>query len=770
MTRFALEPIYGSLALAIALVVVTVAVVLLVTPPTPDKNRRRTLMTLRLVAAGVLIVACFRPALVTTDNRPADAALIVALDVSQSMTLPDGEGGVRFKTQSKAAEQLTSGIKKLDESLSLRLLTYAGESKLVGGSESGESKFASAGSDSELLQSLVADGSSTDLDQAIVAAIAAAQGQPIAGVVMMGDGTQTAPVSGSGAARGAKTLDSLGVPLWTIPIGPAASENASRDVAIDALNDSFQMFAGNQIQIDFQVRTRGLAGIDVPIRVSWMDEQGNLDEVATRQARSDRATDLLSMSIPVMAPEPGTYRLIVQADPQDGENVTTNNRQIAFVDVREGGGRVLYIEGSLRQEYAFLRRSLRRFPDLDLTARWIPEDTRSAWPVDLQDFFKPGRFDVYIIGDLDASAISTQQWTELAKSVEAGAGLVTLGGFHTYDVGGYADSPLAAVLPIEMDAARRRAFSADVDPETQIEGAVQIRLARSHPITDLGGSTPAETWQTLPPQLGANRWIGAKVAAGVDTLLQTSNEEPLMVVGGYGRGRVASIAFDSTWRWWRAGRSEAHRRFWRQVMLWLLSRDESGGDKILLQLDSRRFTGDAAPQFNASIESLGADQQDIELVAEVIASEADQEPQPIASTRIARGESSGMAISGEVPELPPGIYKLRVRTRSARNDIEAAELAFQVIDQSLELTRPMADPVFLNQLANQTVDQGGRSFSPSEIDELLETIQARRKKAETPMVNKARLGDGPRTGWPLFIIFAAALSTEWFLRRRWNLA
>ena len=770
MTKFALEPIYGSILLAIALIAITVAVVFLVTPPTPIKKRRRTLMTLRLIAAGVLILACLRPALVRTDNRPADAALVVALDVSKSMTLPDGEGGVRLETQVQAAQRLVAGVKAMGESLSLRVLTYAGEAQMI------------AGSDSETfsLPVLTADGGSTDLDAAIVAAIGAAQGQPIAGVVIMGDGTQTAAITGPGAARGARTLDSLGVPLWTVPIGPAAGESAARDVAIDALDDSFQMFSGNQVDVSFQVRSRGLAGIDVPVRVSWIDSQGKTEEVAIRRSRSDRSSDLQSLDIPIMAPAPGTYRLVVEADRQDGETVTTNNRQIAFVDVREGGGRVLYVEGSLRQEYAFLRRSLRRFPDLDLTARWIPQDTQSTWPVDLQDFFKPGRFDVYIIGDLDASAIGNIQWEQLATAVEAGAGLVTLGGFHTYDVGGYADSPLAQVLPIEMDGSRRRDVLAEVNPDNQIAGPIEIKLARSHPITDLGGTTPAETWRDLPGQLGANRWVDAKVAPGIETLLETSDGKPLMVVGGYGRGRVASIAFDSTWRWWRAGRSDAHRRFWRQVMLWLLSREESGGDQILLQLDARRFAADASPGFSASIESVSSDQQDLELVAEIVLSENNDPPLPVAATKLAQDGSSGpvtsLAINGQIPELPPGIYRLRVsprsetENRSETKNIEPAELAFQVIDQSLELSRPMADPVFMSQLAEQTIDQGGRAFAASEMEMLLETIQARRKKAETPMVNKARLGDGPKTGWPLFLIFAAALSAEWYLRRRWDLA
>ena len=67
-------------------------------------------------------------------------------------------------------------------------------------------------------------------------------------------------------------------------------------------------------------------------------------------------------------------------------------------------------------------------------------------------------------------------------------------------------------------------------------------------------------------------------------------------------------------------------------------------------------------------------------------------------------------------------------------------------------------------------DHGGAAFLPENIDELITKIKERRTLAETPVVEKFRLGDGPFTAWLLFGIFAGALSSEWFLRRQWGLA
>lgn len=762
MTSFAFEPIYGSLVLAVVIAVGTIGVILWVTPPTENPTHRRWLIALRVAAAVVLLLAVFRPAIFRTDNRPAEAALVVAADVSRSMTLPDGDGNTRWETQRRVWQTLANSMDDMDASLGLRLLVYDSEARTV----------AQAAADS--LDKESPTGDLTDLSTAALAAIQSAQGQPIAGVVLIGDGTQTAPLQGSGAQRVVETLSALGVPLWTVPIGPAAGTSPSREVMIDALPEELQLFAGNEVTIDFQVVARGLTGIEVPVRLSWIDINGTVSEVASRAVVPRASSDAISLSVPVLAPAPGVYRLKVEADPQAGELVTSNNAQIAFVDVREGGGRILYLEGAARLEQTFLRRSLRRFPDLDLTYRWIPNDTASSWPVDLGDDFESGKYDIYILGDLNAAALGDEQLRELSASVSAGAGLMTLGGFEAYGDGGYGSSPLADVLPVLMERntggpATNNRVSPNGNSGNQIPGPVPLRLAQVHPITELGGDDPTSVWQSLPPLLGANRWTGPKVAPGVSVLLESAEGAPLLVVGEYGGGRVASLAFDSTWRWWRAGKSELHRRFWRQLILWLLSREESSDDKILVELDSRRFAKDAPPDFRAVATLIGASNPAMELVAEVVDESGTAMPIATSTDSLGAG-SSETAIRGSLPELEPGIYRLRVSTKQPTGSLDSEEVAFQVIDDSRELAQPMADPVYLQQLAALTGRYGGAAFTADEVDALIETIKQRRRQAETPIVEKFRLGDDPITGWMLFGWFAAAICSEWFLRRRWGLA
>lgn len=767
MTRFGFDPIYGSPLAALLCAVAVVAVIAWVTPPTPKPTQRRWLIGLRSFAALLLMLTAFGPSLIRTDNQPADATLVVAADVSKSMTLSDGEGSDRWSTQMDTWQTLAKGLSGLDDSLKLHFMVYDGSARQVVACETLQ-QIADSGT---ALQSEAPEGDATDLSFAIESAIQSAAGQPLAGVVLMGDGTQTATRQlennrGAGAQQFAEILDSLGVPFWTVPIGPPASDNSSRDVAVDTLPEVFQLFSGNQFNVPFELSLRGLANTEIEVELIWQSTDGTETTAATRRRATQKSNDVVGMVVPLTAPEPGAYRLTVQAKPQAGEWVTSNNTQTAFVEVREGGGRIFYAEGAQRPEQTFLTRSLRRFPDLELSYQWIRPNQK--WPVDLGSVFEPGHSDIYILGDLDASALGTEQLTKLAERVAEGSGLVTLGGFQAYESGGYATSPIADVLPIQMDPAALGGKSGDsADRSRQLTGPVEIELAKTHPITNLGGDAPQDVWKQLSPLSGANRIAGRKIAAGVQVLLQTPEGNPLLVVGGHGRGRVASLAFDETYRWWRSGNSEAHRRFWRQLVLWLLSREETGDDKVIVQMDSRRFGPDAKPGFTARVSSVSSDAGQIPLVAEVV--DAADVATPLVARSIATSNEES-SLAGEISTLPPGFYRLRVRPEDESSKVEPGELAFQVIEESRELARPLADPVYLKQLADLTSDHGGGAYRPDQMDELLQQIAQRRKKAETPIVEKNRLGDGPISGWIVFTLFAGALGIEWFLRRRWSLA
>lgn len=771
MTRFAIEPLYGSDWAAALASIAVITCVLLVTPLTKEPHQRRWLIGLRVFAGLVLLLTAIRPTWIRTDNRPASASLVIAVDRSKSMTLPDGESGDRWATQRSVIDALGRGLTGLDNELSIRLMAYAGDAEVIQEWESAE-RFSEL---SDALAALAPDGDATELGLALQSAIDSAGGNPLAGVVLIGDGTQTADTKATdgddatvAARRGAEVLDALGVPLWTVPTGPPGTDGSTRDVAISNLPDSYQLFAGNQFDLGFTVEANGLSSRQVPVSATWIDMMGNETVARTRQVDPQNARETIAVSIPMTAPAPGLYRLRVEADQQDGEWVVSNNSQTSFVEVREGGGRILILEGPGRPEQTYLRRSLSRFPDLEIDYAPIRGDAN--WPINLEPILRPGRYDIFVLGDLDASAIGKSQLEQLAERVGSGAGLITLGGYHTYGVGGYGDGPLASVLPVKMDRSRRRQPTRSVltaaelaaRESTQLEGPLRVIPSSQHVIVNLGGEDPLQSWADLPPMPGANKFVGPRVAPGVQVLLESEKNDPLMVIGEYGSGRVASLAIDETYRWYRAGKADSHRRFWRQLMLWLMSREESSGDSIVAELDARRFESDANPEFRARLQVIGESRSPITLRAYL--RDANDNSTDLKAT-IA---SDGMNLSGSLPDLEPGFYELVVTADAP--SITDDEVAFQVTETSRELARPMADPVYLKQLADLTTKHGGAAFDAAETEELVAAILAKRRSAETPVVEKFRLGEGPISGWIIFTLFAASLSADWYLRRRWGMA
>jgi uncharacterized membrane protein len=743
-----IEPIYGSSWLAIIAAATIVGILIGVTPPTEDRRRRWTLLALRGLAGLLLIAVLFRPTLVRSDNQPAPATLVIGIDQSRSMTLPDGSNGLRWKTQAKAVASLEKELSSIDdELLTIRWLAYGQRVREISNLNS--------------IASEEPTDDQTDISGAISECMSATNGGPLAGVVLMGDGTETTIASSTADDGGAKsadsrravgTLDAMGVPLMTVPIGPATT-GSRRDVAIESLPESFSLFSGNQFDVPFLAKAKGLTGVEFGVELVWMDEAGKKIPAASRNVLPSTADDSMSMQVSVTVPPPGTYQLAVTAETVTGETRTTNNQQLAFVDVREGGGRILYLEGSPRLEQTFLRRSVREFPDLDLTYRWIPADTRKSWPINLDDVFQTKRFDVFIIGDLPAAALGSDQLAMLADRVREGAGLITLGGGNTYTAGGYHESPLAELLPIKMPTT-----SSDLQPP------ITIQLAQTHPITDLGGDDPAATWKSLPALLGADAMGTLRTMPGAATLLQASESEPLLSIATIGRGRVASLAFDSTWRWWKGGANDTHRTFWRQLLLWLMAREESSGDLIRLTMDRRRIEVGQSANFLAEVPSTNPIRP-LTLVATVIGPDGKETP-VLSSDNV-------QSLKGTITDRPPGIYRLQVRAKidpsSPEKPIAPAEMSFQVIDRSAELDRPEADLEWMRQMAAMTAKHGGRSFEPTDMKSLAQQIIQDRRRSVTPVVDRFRLGDGPISGWSVYGLFAMALSVEWFLRRRWNL-
>jgi uncharacterized membrane protein len=141
--------------------------------------------------------------------------------------------------------------------------------------------------------------------------------------------------------------------------------------------------------------------------------------------------------------------------------------------------------------------------------------------------------------------------------------MLMVGGYMSYSgfegKARYHNTSLAEVLPVRM---------LGFDDRVEEPGGVHPRPRTDHPILT---GLPAD-W---PYFLGYNRLTARD---GAEVLL-SANDDPFLVVGSHGRGRVAAFASDCSPHW---GSPEftawsAYGRFWSQLLGWVAGVDDTPG-------------------------------------------------------------------------------------------------------------------------------------------------------------------------------------------------
>jgi len=740
--------------LAVGLVTALLALVLLALAP--DRSRlssrgRLVLVLLRLAIFLALAFCLLRPSIIATSRTRQQATLLLLADASESMTVADGPSGQsrwEHLRETLAAAAPAARRAVADEALTIRTWVFDREARELPAEQEEPPQLGS--------WQRLPSAEETAIGSAIEDAARALAGQRLAGVVLLSDGGQHAyPPRDLPPQAAARRLGDGAVPLWSITFGRSWGAAQSRDAAMVSLSVSETVFLGNKVEVAGRVRLDGLTDREATVRLSVEQPDGSLAEVARRTIRATAEAAEEPVRLEWTPDSLGERKLVLAVDPIEGETVASNNELSTFVEVVDGGLRVFYLEGSPRVEQRFLRRTLASSPDIQLDFRWIDSNRRDFWPVDLgQELARD--YKVFLIGDLDATALRPRDLTALRARVEAGAGIGLLGGFHAFEAGGWGSSPLGRLLPYEKDALARQRFGEPIRADLHEPGPLQLLPDRRFGGVSIlrQAETAAESlalWQSLPPLDGANR-LG-RLLPMAKPLAVTADGRPLLVAREYGLGRVLTFAADSTWRWAMQGAGEVHRRFWRQLVLWLARRDDADGETLWLKLARRRITVGSPLAFDTGITRPdGTLVEGLDLSAVAIAPTGESRPVRL----LRQGESCTGTITGCAE---PGDWRLLVRSGPDQNEIAAR---FTVFRQDLELANPRANALLMRQIAGVT--EGGVRL-PEELPDIFTELADEPAEFTTAEQWSASLWDS----WPLLAVLVGCLCLEWYLRKRWGL-
>ncbi len=748
-----LNPV-GGYGVVVGLAVLLVALLTLLGLPrerlTP--RRRWLLLGLRLGVIALALFAMLRPTLVYTTSKPRSATLAVLIDRSRSMLVADSVGGrTRWEMLSSAIGDALPAFDELSKNVELKLYAFDANVQSL--------ELASGRLDLGPLPV----GEQTAIGAALDDVLRREAGKRLIGVVVLSDGAQRAYAPRDIAPQTpARRLADLGFPLYTFPFGQARGLGQARDVVLTDLAVNPTVYVKNELAARATARIEGFDNQPVPVQLLFEGPGGKLHVVASQELTGGASGTSLPIVLTTVPELPGEYKLTVQVPAQPGELVTTNNALSTFVTVLKGGVNVLYIEGALRVDQVYLRRSLDASQDIKVDfVRLDPRDGQ-ARPVALAERFQPGKYDVYVIGDVDASQFQPEEIEALADAVRNGAGLVMLGGFHTFGPGGYSETPLADLIPVKLDPRERQRLGDPPRGDVHLSGPLKIKptapIGERHYLTDLTGGDRAAAWSKLPPLEGANK-LGAP-KPGAQVLATAGDAQPLLVIGEAG-GRVAAFGGDTTWRWWMEGFAPQHKRFWRQMILWLAHKDQLTDGNVWIKLANRRFERGSRVEFTAGARSpQGEDLLDAKLAADITL--------PDGSTTKLHLIRQGDVVSGTFDGTnTDGDYAINITADTATGEpIGDARARFLVFKQDLELDNAAADPMLLASLSAMTGSAGGRSFAPEELPTLIGELASQPPEMEIEAQEKIT----PWDTWPFFMLFVTTLSGEWYLRKKWGLA
>lgn len=159
------------------------------------------------------------------------------------------------------------------------------------------------------------------------------------------------------------------------------------------------------------------------------------------------------------------------------------------------------------------------------------------------------RYGVYVVSDYPSARFPAAAMTHVAKCVQEGSGLVMFGGWESYfgRLGEYPNTPLAAVLPVDLegeDDRRNCAWPCLIEKRLDHEILAGLPWDRPPGIGGFNAFTPKPGAQTLlaSVQFSVYRRVsGFEFCRGADA--------PLLVVGQHGRGRTAALATDVAPHW-----------------------------------------------------------------------------------------------------------------------------------------------------------------------------------------------------------------------------
>ena len=742
--------------------------------------RTLTLVLLMLLAAG--------PQLVRDNERREQDWVVVLVDRSASLTVPDAPGPrasrITRETQLREAfERALPTWRELDRSRRLLILGF----------DRGAFDLETIRDNGQLVGVDLAepDGRHTAIGAAIEDALRRVAARPVAGIVLLSDGRSADTLPRTAARRLSEEL----IPVYPVALG---SPEAPADLAIAAIDAPPAAFVRDRVPVTVTIERRGGESRDGSGAVRLIDRATGLtldEQRVAPDAFEDMGEHGARARVTLLArPEDaGEGDWLVTIEPDGEDLIAENNRAPLTITLVDRPMRVVYFDGYPRWEFRYLKNLLIRERSIDSSNLLLATDrsyiqegdsTLDALPTSPEGW---APFDVVVLGDVRANLFSDRQLEHLREHVALrGAGLLFVAGPGATP-GSWFGTALGDLLPFRADAGVRAGVRVWEEPVTMAPtpGADRLGLLNLAPPNAPGAPTwpatladPATGWSTLRFAQRLERSnlkpaaevlaVAIPASAGIDPGARNRHEHPeaapLIVTMRYGAGRVTYVATDEIWRWRYARGETLTERFWIPLVRDLgRAGVERGGRPALLEADPgrpvvRQPVRVALTLLDQSL--LDAAPGAIRVRVQPVGEPSGVSSEPVELSLIPTGEGAGRAFQSTWLPTRPGIYRVEPSEPLLAGLGLGVEVDVGLPDD--ELRTPQADHEFLAQLAEST---GGRLLTPDDLPDL-PTLLPNRELVIAAAPDVHTLWDRPAA----LILLVILLGLEWIARRLLRLA
>ncbi len=590
-------------------------------------------------------------------------------------------------------------------------------------------------------------GTGTDLSTAADALLSqmSAQGEALAGVIVLSDGRQTHHPRHSDFALRAQAL---GVPFYTVPIG---GQHAMSDLEVTIPRKTITVFPQQNVQITVAIHSQNLPEFENELHLETATGESLASETIRLKADSQNFH-----TFSIAAPEQSTtWKIRLPQHPE--EMRLTNNESEVHIRVLQNKARIFLAEGAPYWDSKFLAQLLRQQEYMEVHSvhrlsdtRWFHVNSAEATPHESDTNVFPNSLEELKSYDLVVFGKNSEHFLDDARAAHLRSFVKEQGGSVLFARAKPYSGRLPGLEPLEPVS-----WATGLNDQFQLlpslDGQAAGLFGQALPGPD------SQIWKSLPELKDAHRIDIVKPFTRILAHGQSPSEKfPLLMVRRYGQGVTGLVNADGLWKWdfYPDARElgNMYQEYWIQMIYWMLAYSEflpgqnyslnlssqsvQLGTPVSLRMSYRGTETPAPPHLRVSSPRLPAP---IELVPSEIPSE----------------DGSLKWMTSFTPEHA-GSYRFQL----VQDGQTMPEANLSVLPPPTEMDELSADPEFLRRFAEAT---GGALVQPKDFDRFInETL-----KKETPEIRESGMKwVSSWMHWLLPLLLVTLFAFEWFLRRR----